>query len=869
MKKFFPVEPLAKRFDGVVRASRLRERAFRATCFSRTMRAPSEWKHTLHRCGFGQSFTRGSIAVLFLLAAPFAVRATDFSNVPGTVIHHDKLGSYIWGVSTPADYISDPDIVVLANGDYVASHAKAGWNSGSGSSGETSVFVSTDKGASWSALGSTLNGVLRGSLVEHGGALYIIGSQNDDDGKMTVWKSTNNGSTWTSALFSGHGGTATPNNPLVFNSRIWCASSTASLSAPVAADLLLESSWMKKYGFPANDPSWPSEGEFIGEGQIVASPGLGIHILPKVRDHALTAVSSVNSSTGVVSFDPAHDFVEFPGAEKKFGAAYDAVSGKYYALSNLVLPVDASSDDPNMIRNTAAMLSSADLYNWNVEKIFLYSSDRDQGFGYPNFDFDGNDMVIATRTAFKVDDGNNPKRAHDSNLLMFNTIADFRNAVSDHVLKLEGGDVLRYEKTQYQDAPLGTFALGSSFAGSDLTNPNGFGKDASGEVYIRETGGRILRFDAAGNFIETVASSPVSFQTSELSVDQLANASTWTKSGSGDWSKLDNWYYWRRADTKKEIAVFGSAATAATTVTIPTGFSEWTVKGLRFRSPNSYTLASDGLLKIEAASGTTGTIEVQEGSHAVQMPVVFESDVDFHSESGAALLFAEEVDVSGNTLSVSGGDGIDTPFLNLNSGKVSVMAGASITVHGYSPAFDGTLEVTVPNGFALDHGDSFRVIDGNTNSNHFDQVILPPLEEGLGWDDSLLYSSGTVSVVLRAPADWMAQFGLPSDGSADFVDSDGDSFDNYSEWKAGTNPTNAASYFDFIAAGTGVVPTGLQLQWNSITGRTYWVESSTNLMDDPSFTVLQSGIQGLQGTMEFIDTNATEKVQAFYRVHVE
>jgi hypothetical protein len=712
-------------------------------------------------------------------------------------------------------------------------------------------------------LGSTLNGVLRGSLVEHNGALYIIGAKNDDGGKMTVWKSTNNGSTWTSALFSSIGGTATPNNPVVFDNRLWCASATASLSAPATADLLLESSWMKKYGFPASDPSWPSEGAYIGEGQVVASPILGIHILPKVKDHALTAVSGVDSSTGTVSFDPDHDFVEFPGGEKKFGAAYDPVSGKYYVLSTLVLPVDAGSDDPNMIRNTAAMMGSSDLYNWNVEKIFLYSSDRDQGFGYPNFDFDGTNMVIATRTAFKVSDGNDPQRAHDSNLLMFSKIAGFRSAVPEQVLKIEGGDVLRYEKTQYQDAPLGTFALGNSFAGADLTSPNGFGKDANGDVYIREGGGRILRFDAAGSFIETVAASPVPFQTSELAVDQLAGASTWKKSGSGDWSRLDNWHYWRRADTEEEIAVFGSAATAAATITIPSGFSEWTVKGLRFRSPNSYTLSGNAMLKIGA-----GSIEVQEGSHAVQMPVLFGSDVDFNSQSGAALVFEEKVDVAGKTLSVVAGDGIETPFLDLDSGTVSIEAGAALSVRAYTPAFDGTLEITVPDGFAMEAGDTFRVIDGDTYSNQFNQVVFPTLEEGLGWDTSALYSNGTVSVVLRVPADWMAQYGLPSDGSADFADSDGDSFDNYSEWKAGTNPTNAASYFDFIAAGTGFVPAGCRLQWNSITDRTYRIDISTNLVDG-AFQPLESGIQGQDGVTEFIDTNANEKTQAYYRVVVE
>ena len=79
------------------------------------------------------------------------------------------------------------------------------------------------------------------------------------------------------------------------------------------------------------------------------------------------------------------------------------------------------------------------------------------------------------------------------------------------------------------------------------------------------------------------------------------------------------------------------------------------------------------------------------------------------------------------------------------------------------------------------------------------------------------------------------------------------------------------SEISFQMAGTKVVATGFQLQWNSVFGLTYRLDVSTNLTDTPPFVVLQSGIPGASNTnvTEFIDTGATGKAHSFYRVSVE
>jgi len=74
---------------------------------------------------------------------------------------------------------------------------------------------------------------------------------------------------------------------------------------------------------------------------------------------------------------------------------------------------------------------------------------------------------------------------------------------------------------------------------------------------------------------------------------------------------------------------------------------------------------------------------------------------------------------------------------------------------------------------------------------------------------------------------WAQQYGLATDGLADFVDSDGDGFNNWQEWRAGTVPTDSASALR-LASPTSAL-TSLSISWQSVTNRTYWLERATNL----------------------------------------
>jgi hypothetical protein len=113
---------------------------------------------------------------------------------------------------------------------------------------------------------------------------------------------------------------------------------------------------------------------------------------------------------------------------------------------------------------------------------------------------------------------------------------------------------------------------------------------------------------------------------------------------------------------------------------------------------------------------------------------------------------------------------------------------------------------------------------------------------------------------------WLQQSGLPTDGSADDADTDHDGLNNWQEWMAGTDPTNALSALRL--APPVITPTNVTLTWTSVTNRTYTLEQATNLGGAPAFSVLRSNLVGLPGTTSWTDTNAPVSSPRFYRLRV-
>jgi hypothetical protein len=112
---------------------------------------------------------------------------------------------------------------------------------------------------------------------------------------------------------------------------------------------------------------------------------------------------------------------------------------------------------------------------------------------------------------------------------------------------------------------------------------------------------------------------------------------------------------------------------------------------------------------------------------------------------------------------------------------------------------------------------------------------------------------------------WAQQYGLPTDGSVDYANLDGTTFNVYQDWIAGLNPTNPASVLALQPPAT-TNTTGITLTWQSVKTRTYYLLSSTNL---PVFTPIHSNLVGQAGSTSYTDTTATNGGPYFFRVGVQ
>ncbi len=130
-------------------------------------------------------------------------------------------------------------------------------------------------------------------------------------------------------------------------------------------------------------------------------------------------------------------------------------------------------------------------------------------------------------------------------------------------------------------------------------------------------------------------------------------------------------------------------------------------------------------------------------------------------------------------------------------------------------------------------------------------------------------SSAVFDVAWLGLADWLAGYGIPSDGSADDGDDDGDGFLNRDEWVAGTDPTNGLARLCIEQAGGTGADGAFAIRWQSVPGKRYRVESAETLLPPLVFTPFVSNVLGTARSTEVKDMRPEPDGSRFYRIVVE
>jgi hypothetical protein len=181
---------------------------------------------------------------------------------------------------------------------------------------------------------------------------------------------------------------------------------------------------------------------------------------------------------------------------------------------------------------------------------------------------------------------------------------------------------------------------------------------------------------------------------------------------------------------------------------------------------------------------------------------------------------------------------------NITNAPVFVdLAGGNLRLQSNSPCINSGYNTYVTNSIDLDGNP--RIVGGTVDMGAYE------------------FQSPT-SVISYA---WLQQYGLLTDGSADYTDADSDGLNNWQEWIAGTVPTNALSVLRLLNPSNNV--SGISVSWQSVSGQKYWLERATNLGIQPPFSLLKSNLTGQAGTTSYTDTNAVGNGPFFYRVGVQ
>ncbi len=359
--------------------------------------------------------------------------------VPGTVVNYLHPKDEAYGFS--GHFLCSPCILKLESGALLASMDVFGPEM---PQNLTLIFRSDDRGETWHYV-TDLFPCYWATLFLHQGRLYAQGCSTEY-GDVVIGYSEDEGCTWSAPvhLFCGAcspyqaGWQRTPMPIVRKDGRLWVSMDYGSwvtgghgicaLSAPEESNLMNPADWTASE-LTFYSPEWAGApvGKSGGllEGNMVLAPNghlvdiIRLQMVGCVPNHGQAVMLAVNTSDPEAA--PAFErMIDLPsGANSKSYVLFDEVSGRYYAIGNLVV----NEETPTQ-RNIVVLQTSDDLISWRICQRLIDYSETDStkvGFQYMTFLIDGDDILFLCRTALCGADS-----YHNANLQTFHTVKNFR-----------------------------------------------------------------------------------------------------------------------------------------------------------------------------------------------------------------------------------------------------------------------------------------------------------------------------------------------------------------------------------------------------------------------------------------------------------
>lgn len=337
------------------------------------------------------------------------------------------------------DSVSQPSLAIEANGDYVASHTFS--NPKPGDEG-TVLYSSSDRGLSWKRIGQhPLQ--KESTLFVHQDDLYLMGIRKSSS-DIAISRSSDGGKTWTQPLDENTGlltknlsrdrkffTSAVP--VLIAGGRIYRDYGERPwkplvVSAAADSDLLQASNWTLSNSVKVNPTEFGRSKELLLAGSVLQAPnGSIVDFLTATRRGTYAAILPVGKSGSQLKYDSGNAYVEFPFNEPKNTVRYDEVSKRYWSIGG-------KKRAPFARHNISALVSSADLINWEIETILLQHVDSSShGFRSADWQFDGEDIVLVNLACWDKSP-NNKKMGY----VCFHRFKNFRDLTMEDSAKLLG-----------------------------------------------------------------------------------------------------------------------------------------------------------------------------------------------------------------------------------------------------------------------------------------------------------------------------------------------------------------------------------------------------------------------------------------------